>query len=372
MLPAARLPPPPQVDRRSTDAVVRDRPATEQQSRERRGTWRPSCSSVSRPRAEVTSTRWAWFSSSSAQEPPPSETSVPGRVPRFSNKAPGAHPRLAAIVDRCLEPEPSRRWVSAEELLDALEQVAPTHRAVPLPTGNPYRGLRPFDAEHRALFFGRDADVQAVLERLRSDSLVVVASDSGVGKSSLCRAGVLPLVIDGGLEAGQGWSVVRLVPGRDPVGHLAAAFSPVLHIDVEALRAWMHSEPAALARAFQRARMEQPALALLVFIDQSEELISLAGTDEAARFATCCGVALGASPYLRWLMTVRGDMVTRLAFLPGLGQELQSSLFILRPLSPERLREAVVGPARAFGVAFDSEEMVVVAGCGRSGFRVLS
>ncbi len=358
MLPAARLPPPPQVDRGSTDAVVRDRPATEQQIP---GTPRYMAPEllIGEPasrRSDLYALGVVLFELCAGA--PPERDERTWSSPPLLNKAPGAHPRLAAIVDRCLEPEPSRRWVSAEELLDALEQVAPTHRAVPLPTGNPYRGLRPFDAEHRALFFGRDADVQAVLERLRSDSLVVVAGDSGVGKSSLCRAGVLPLVIDGGLEAGQGWSVVRLVPGRDPVGHLAAAFSPVLHIDVEALRAWMHSEPAALARAFQRARMEQPALALLVFIDQSEELISLAGTDEAARFATCCGVALGASPYLRWLMTVRGDMVTRLAFLPGLGQELQSSLFILRPLSPERLREAVVGPARAFGVAFDSEEMV--------------
>ena len=268
------------------------------------------------------------------------------------------HPRLAAIIDRCLDPDASRRWASADEILDALQQVAPTHRAVELPAGNPYRGLRPFDAEHRALFFGRDHDISAVVGRLRSDSLVVVAGDSGLGKSSLCRAGVLPLFAEGGLDTERGWRVVRLIPGRDPVGHLASALSAAFHIDADALRAWMNSEPAALARAFQHTRRDQPDLSLLVFVDQAEELITLSSPEDAARFATCCGVALDNSPNLHWLLTVRGDMVTRLASLPILGEELQRSLYVLRPLEPERLREAVVGPARAYGVSFESETLV--------------
>jgi eukaryotic-like serine/threonine-protein kinase len=281
-----------------------------------------------------------------------------GSHPQLLKDVSGLHPRLAAIIDRCLDPEPLRRWASADEVLDALEQVAPTHRAVQLPAGNPYRGLRPFDAEHRALFFGRDHDIAAVVDRLRSDPLVVVAGDSGVGKSSLCRAGVLPLVAEGGLDSDRGWRVVRLIPGRDPVGQLAVSLAPAFHIEAEALRAWMHSEPAALARAFQHTRQEQPDLALLVFVDQAEELISLAPSEDAARFATCCGLTLDASPKLRWLLTVRGDMVTRLAAVPGLGQDLQHSLYILRPLAPERLRDAVVGPARTYGVSFESEAMV--------------
>jgi eukaryotic-like serine/threonine-protein kinase len=289
---------------------------------------------------------------------PPRRDEADGSIRPLVEEANSVHPRLAAIIDRCLEPEPSRRWASADELLDALEQVAPTHRSVPLPLGNPYRGLRPFDAEHRALFFGRDADVRAVIDRLRSDPLVAIAGDSGVGKSSLCRAGVLPLVAEGGPEGGLAWSVARLVPGRDPIGQLASAVAPALKIDAEALKAWLHSEPTALARAFQRVRQAQPELALLVFVDQAEELVSIASMEEASHFGASCGAALTMSRNLHWLLTVRGDMVTRLASLPGLGEELQRSLFILRPLSPERLREAVVGPARTFGVTFESDAMV--------------
>ncbi len=279
-------------------------------------------------------------------------------VPPTANEAPGINQRFAQTIDRCLEVDPLRRYASADEVLEALEQVAPTHRMVGLPEGNPYRGLRAFDSEHRAVFFGRDSDIRAVLERVRAESLVVIAGESGIGKSSLCRAGVLPLVTELGLAGSRPGMTARLVPGREPLLHLATALGPLLRIDAAALEAWIRSEPAALARAVQRERQTREELMILVFVDQAEELVSVSSTEEASRFAQCCAITLSLAPSLHWLMTVRGDFVTRLAALPGLGEELQRSLYFLRPLSPERLREAIVGPARAYGVSFESEEMV--------------
>jgi formylglycine-generating enzyme required for sulfatase activity len=277
--------------------------------------------------------------------------------PTASN-APAINRRLAGIIDRCLEVDPLRRYASADEVLEALGQVAPTHRLVELPEGNPYRGLRAFDSEHRAVFFGRDSDVRAVFERIRAEALVVIAGESGIGKSSLCRAGVLPLVTELGLAGSAPGVTARLIPGREPLVQLAVALGPLLRIDAAALEAWIRSEPAALARAVQRERQKQAELTILVFVDQAEELISVSETEEASRFAQCCAMTLSLAPSLHWLLTVRGDFVSRLAALPGLGEELQRSLYFLPPLSPERLREAIVGPARAYGVSFESEEMV--------------
>src|SRR5262249_39027433 len=139
----------------------------------------------------------------------------------------------AAVVDRCLARDPARRPASGDELREALERLSPERRAIAIPEGNPYRGLRPFEAEHRALFFGRGADVRVVLERLRTEPWVLVAGDSGVGKSSLCRAGVLPRVADGELDPTRSWSVVTLVPGRRPVQALASALAPRLGVSHE-------------------------------------------------------------------------------------------------------------------------------------------
>src|SRR6185436_6247144 len=97
--------------------------------------------------------------------------------------------RFAKLVARCLAIDPEQRFASGEELREALEQIHPSRSAVVKSDENPYRGLRPFEATHRGLFFGRGLEIGELVERLRTDSIVIVTGDSGVGKSSLCRAG---------------------------------------------------------------------------------------------------------------------------------------------------------------------------------------
>ena len=117
--------------------------------------------------------------------------------------------------------------LSAEALRRALES-----RAVP-PEGeaetNPYRGLRPFEAEHAGLFFGRQGEIAAAITRLQSGAVVLVAAPSGVCKSSPVRgAGIVPAVTGGALGERDRWDVVPLVPGRRPLAALALAVAPLL------------------------------------------------------------------------------------------------------------------------------------------------
>jgi hypothetical protein len=86
---------------------------------------------------------------------------------------------------------------------------------------NPYRGLEPFTAEHAAEFFGRDADVQALTARVDQQPVVVVVGPSGVGKSSLVQAGLIPA-----LQRNHRWSIALARPGQDPWLRLAAALTP--------------------------------------------------------------------------------------------------------------------------------------------------
>ncbi|HLM76642.1 MAG TPA: protein kinase, partial [Polyangiaceae bacterium] len=278
-------------------------------------------------------------------------------APPLAEVAPKVDPRFAGVVDRCLKREGPERFASGEELLDALEQLVPAATGAAIPEGNPYRGLHSFEAEHRALFFGRSGEVRAVVERLRSESFVLVAGDSGTGKSSLCRAGVLPQVEDGALQEGRAWSVVRLVPGRRPLASLAAVLSPIVkRDDEEALAKMIASESDLVCR---EARKTLGASAgLVIFVDQLEELLTLSAPEDAAATATFFARIAAGVPGVRLLATVRGDFLTRLARLPGLANDLTRALYLLRPLSPDRIREAIVGPAHATGVRFESEALV--------------
>src|SRR5262249_14661611 len=105
----------------------------------------------------------------------------------LAEAAPEADPRFCAIVDRCLRRTPNARYESGDALRIALEQIGGPAPVAVVPEGNPYRGLLSFETQHRSLFFGRTAEVSAIVDRLRSESLVLVAGNSGVGKSSLCK-----------------------------------------------------------------------------------------------------------------------------------------------------------------------------------------
>jgi eukaryotic-like serine/threonine-protein kinase len=277
-------------------------------------------------------------------------------APRLIDLVPGIDPRFSAVIERCLRRNPADRFASGDELREALEQVGIDVRGPALPEGNPYRGLHSFEAEHRALFFGRRAEIGAVIDRLRSEPLVLVAGDSGVGKSSLCRAGVLPHVEEGAIGDARAWSVVALVPGRRPLVALAAALAPHLGVDEEALLKNLCLEPAALARSLRRHHGD--AKGLVLFVDQLEELVTMGDATETEILGEALRPLTSGVPGVRLLMTVRSDFLTRVLAVTGFGDEVSRRLYLLRPLSVEGTRDAIVGPARAKGVTFESDTLV--------------
>ena len=92
--------------------------------------------------------------------------------------------------------------------------------------GLPYVGLAPFTASHSAVFFGRDADRRTARRLLiEADGAglpyLLLTGGSGVGKSSLARAGlVADLCIDTPQEA---WAAAVMLAGSDPLARFAEA-----------------------------------------------------------------------------------------------------------------------------------------------------
>jgi hypothetical protein len=63
----------------------------------------------------------------------------------------------------------------------------------------PFQGLEAFDSGRAHLFFGREEETAELVELLRTESLVMVVGDSGSGKSSLVKAGLVPRFRGGAL-----------------------------------------------------------------------------------------------------------------------------------------------------------------------------
>ncbi|MBI4872026.1 MAG: TIR domain-containing protein [Candidatus Riflebacteria bacterium] len=84
----------------------------------------------------------------------------------------------------------------------------------------PYRGLEAFREEDAPVFRGRERETSLLTRKLRERSAVALVGPSGVGKSSVVQAGLVPRLRAGG--DGQVWEVVTLKPGDRPLHALAA------------------------------------------------------------------------------------------------------------------------------------------------------
>lgn len=289
------------------------------------------------------------------------------RATPLAERVPGIDAKFAVLVDRCLALDPAERFGAADELREALEALAiPSTAAAPaltIPEGNPYRGLRTFEAEHRALFFGRGPEVRSIVERLRTDPFVLVAGDSGVGKSSLVRAGVIPSVLDGALGGGRAWRTSTIVPGRRPLVAVATELARQFELDEATFESDLLRRDTVAIEKHRRTilkSLSKHQQGFLLVIDQLEELVTIADAEEAGAVVELLAALFSSSSArgIRLVATVRGDFLTRVAALPWLGDELAHALYVLRPMTAEGIREAIVGPARAKGVHFEPPSLV--------------
>ena len=88
---------------------------------------------------------------------------------------------------------------------------------------NPFPGLRPFREDEEYLFFGRENQVDAMVDKLAASRFLAVVGTSGSGKSSLVNCGLRPALRQGLMaRAGAIWRMAQFRPGADPIRAMAA------------------------------------------------------------------------------------------------------------------------------------------------------
>ena len=157
---------------------------------------------------------------------------------------------------------------------------------------SPYPGIHSFDREDAAIYFGRDAEIREVIERLEArrvqggKRLVLVLGASGSGKSSLLKAGVLPQLD----RERSRWIVLpSFRPEREPLTNFAKALAERC-TNLHAWRVWrdrlVSSKPLALLKevADDLRLGKARGATVLVAIDQFEEAFTVADPEEGGRF----------------------------------------------------------------------------------------
>lgn len=225
-------------------------------------------------------------------------------------------------------------------------------------TGAPYQGLRPFEEDDAPLFFGRDVEITALVERLATRRFVTVSGPSGSGKSSLVRAGLLPALRSGALPESDMWRPIVLVPGAQPIGALADALltasrEPAVRSAVDRLG----SDEGALHDAVGAVLASESANEqLLLVVDQFEELFTLCpDPDVRERFvAAMLHAVRRMDSRLVVVITLRADFYGRTAENRDLAAALSTSQLVLPPLDGDGLQRAIEGPARLAGLKLEN------------------
>ncbi len=284
---------------------------------------------------------------------------VPERdVPPLTHLAPSVDPQLAQVVDRCLRRNPADRYASGEDLQAALESCVKGKHAAMLPEGNPYRGVLAYDADHRSLFFGRRSDCGTIIDRLRSEAVLLVAGDGGSGKTSLVRAGLLPLIGEGALGGGRRWRTISTQPGRHPIQSLSEAIAEALGPRTEQsdLVSLIENDPQAVQRQLQKRTSERRGIVL--FIDQLEELIHFGPKTEAATYLRTLSVLFERHSGLRLVLAVQSQCIGQIsAVVPDL-LDWTRDVYFLKPLSRDRLREVIIEPAKSKNIQVEPPQLV--------------
>jgi energy-coupling factor transporter ATP-binding protein EcfA2 len=270
----------------------------------------------------------------------------------------------------------------------------------------PFQGLQLFDLEHAPIFHGRTKAVGEVLDTLNKQAnakkaFVLVLGASGSGKSSLVRAGVLPLLTGvGALTGPWRYAITRPRFGGNPFDGLAAALLadgalPELQtsksrvewrkmavdlqedpdcialrirevFDLISAQELDHREPdlsmaygkigsVELAR-HRKLRRTKPNTQFVIFVDQLEDLFAGAFSLELQQKYIAAVAALARCEKVYVIAALRSDFYASYQRFPQLvALTNPDGRFDLQPPSREEVGKMIRSPAEASGLTFDRD-----------------
>lgn len=243
-----------------------------------------------------------------------------------------------------------------------------TRTAAPTGSTNVFPGLRPFHHDEECLFFGRESQVDSMVDLLARSRFLAVVGTSGSGKSSLVNCGLRPALCRGLMaQAGTSWRIAQCRPGSSPMRAMihALACDGVLYRDYqggiplhEVLDTSLRISKRGLLDVFRKARLPQETN-LLIVIDQFEELFRyqtqsvLADADSGEEAIAFINLLLEARRETNLpvyiVITMRSDFLGNCAEFPGLPEAINEGQYLVPRMTREERRAAIKGPIAVGG-----------------------
>jgi len=230
---------------------------------------------------------------------------------------------------------------------------------------SPFVGPRPFETEDRDRFFGRTRELEELLSLIIAHRAILVYAQSGAGKTSLLKAGVIPRLVEQAYKVLPPARVHGVLPADLPAEKVANIF--VFH----ALQHWTadlcHGPSAEECGQTTLAEFlktlvppcrpdEESAAPMVIVFDQFEEFFTANSHrwQERGPFFKQLSQAQEEIPTLKVVFVMREEYIAQLDPLAELLPEKLRTRMHLERLRGNSARSAVVKPFQSRGLSFDA------------------
>ncbi len=227
----------------------------------------------------------------------------------------------------------------------------------------PYPGLGSFAFQDAAVFFGREEETLSVIENLHgmqnknSPKLLNIAAASGMGKSSLLRAGILPKL---SLSYKERWHLFPVLrPQKRPLYEVSILFAKYLGRSEsykEIYQKLLSTEiEETIDDLITDIQLKEEKRSILIPVDQAEELFTLSETNEREAFLRMMTYLLAKDGVFS-IWTMRSDYLPQMQNHKALYDLLEmQEIFILKPMATEHIRDVIVKPAGVAGTIVEEK-----------------
>ncbi|MDE2845666.1 MAG: winged helix-turn-helix domain-containing protein [Gemmatimonadota bacterium] len=243
---------------------------------------------------------------------------------------------------RYVKTVPKHGYVFIGEAVEIVDE--PSRQAAKDEPTRPYKFLDYYTENDQGLFFGREEEIENICSRILARRSFLLYGRSGVGKSSILRAGVIPRLQD------QGHLTCIIRSFTDPLQHMQRMVRRL----VTGNGAGGFDPDGASLQELLRRNWSGSASRIVVMLDQFEEFFLLLDEQGREAFVDELGVIMEDDGLpLQFVFVMREDMLAEMSRLKPAVPEIFHHEYRLGRLTSEQAAQAITGPAWRVGCRFE-------------------